>query len=453
MERDTSPPPSGTPGAPAGASPFEERYTGLREIGRGASSVVHRAWSPEFARDVAIKVFHTGIAEDDDLRRRFRRECRALGTLTDHPHVVSVFDSGFTPSGQPYLVMAYCAGGSFGRRLAEFGPLPPAEVAVVGIALADALAAAHAHGIVHRDVKPHNVLLTAYGVVALADFGVAGGGGGFDLRSFAATPGYAAPELVAGSGGTGVGNPAADLYALGATLYALLTGGPPHRQRPEEADVAYLMRAAAEPPPPLGPSVPAALAAVVASCLAPEPAARPADAVTLRHRLRLAAAADGLELPERIDVVPLASATAGPDAATWVPSPGLGMPSFATRTSPPAGALWPRRLAVAGLAAGLVAAGVAGGAWLRPPADGGEAVLVPGPSVTVTSPPPTGAADAPAQQAAAKPDRSRPAKRKAEKSSAGPARPGPAEDGKKKDDSGKGKGGPAPGKTDKSGKG
>src|SRR5690349_22287562 len=120
MERETSPPPL--------PPSFEERYTGLREIGRGASSVVHRAWSPEFARDVAIKVFHAGIAEDDDLRRRFRRECRALGTLTDHPHVVSVFDSGFTATGQPYLVMAYCAGGSFGRRVAEFGPLPPAEV-------------------------------------------------------------------------------------------------------------------------------------------------------------------------------------------------------------------------------------------------------------------------------------------------------------------------------------
>ena len=87
---------SGTEAGTAEPTAFEDRYTDLREIGRGASSVVYRAWSAPFARDVAVKVFDADLAPDDDLRRRFRRECRLLGTLTDHPHVVSVFDSGFT---------------------------------------------------------------------------------------------------------------------------------------------------------------------------------------------------------------------------------------------------------------------------------------------------------------------------------------------------------------------
>jgi tRNA A-37 threonylcarbamoyl transferase component Bud32 len=448
--------------ADGSADRFGERYTDLRPVGRGTSATVHRAYSPHFARDVALKVFLGGVL-DEDVRRRFNRECQVLGTLADHPHVVSVFDSGFTSDGEPYIVMAYCAGGSFGQRLAGQGPRPAEEVAVVGIAVADALAAAHERGIVHRDVKPQNVLLTGYGVVALADFGVASGPLA-DLRSFAATPGYVAPEVVAGPDR---GGPAADVYALGATLYALLTGGPPHRQRPEEADVAYLMRAAATPPPPLGPEVPPGLADVVRDCLRPDPAERPADAATVRRRLREAAAAAGLELPERIDVSPAAAvsgarttallpgARSGPDAATWLsgadaaPAAAAGAtwlpaPGPATRTAPPgAPTSWPRRLAVAGLGAGLVAAGMAGGAFLRPAADGATPRTIPGPAITVTTPPATTAGDdAVVEPAGEKPRKQRTQKRKAQKTTAPPpAGEGPAE--RRKDNSGKGSPGPA----------
>jgi len=394
MQRDDVTPPR-TPGAADPAGPagvagaagdeaqddrqasFEERYTDLSEIGRGASAVVHRAFSPVFAREVAIKVFDGGIAEVD-LRRRFRRECRVLGTLADHPHVVSVFDSGFTTAGQPYLVMAYCAGGSFGQRLAGQGPRPPEEAAVVGIAVADALDAAHARGIVHRDVKPQNVLLTSYGVVALADFGVAGDPG-MDLRSFAATPGYVAPEVVLGPdrGGT-----AADIFALGATLYALLTGGPPLRPRPGEADIEFLLRSAGEEAPPLPPAVPPALARVVHACLARDPQERPADAATVRRLLRLAAVEDGLALPERLEGLPL-PVSAGADRS---PVPGATPPS--THPDDDGPAAWLRRVAVICLAGGLLAGGLAAGVALAPGgADDAGAVRTPEDVVTVTTDP------------------------------------------------------------------
>jgi hypothetical protein len=301
-----------------------------------------------------------------------------LGTLADHPHVVSVFDSGFTAGGQPYLVMAYCGGGSFGQRLAGQGPRPPEEAAVVGIAVADALDAAHARGIVHRDVKPHNVLLTSYGVVALADFGVAGGAA-FDMRSFAATPGYVAPEVVLGPDR---GGPAADLFALGATLYALLTGGPPLRPRPGESELEFLLRGAGEPAPALPAAVPPALARVVHACLATDPRDRPADAATVRRLLRLAAVEDGIALPERLEPLAVPASFGVPRS----PTPGRTPPS----TSPDDGMAWPRRFAVACLAGGLIAGGLAAGAWLAPGdgvPDAGAGTRVPGDVVTVTAGP------------------------------------------------------------------
>jgi hypothetical protein len=340
---------------PSGDTPersFEDRYTDLTEIGRGGYSIVYRAFSPGFNREVAVKVFQ-GHVTDDEVRRRFRRECQVIGTLGDHPHVVSVFDSGFTGSGQPYLVMAYCGGGSFGQRLAGQGPRPPEEAAVVGIAVADALDAAHQRGIVHRDVKPQNVLLTGYGVVALADFGVATGPAG-DFRSFAATPGYVAPEVVLGDG---TGGPEADVYSVGATMYALLTGGPPIRPDIGEADDAYLIRSAESPVPPLPPTVPPALGRIVLQCLRKEAYNRPSSAGTLRRLLRLAAAEDGLDVPERLEVLPVPAS---------VTSFGPAVDVDRAATTAPTDRGWPRRLAAACLAGGLLAGGVAAGAVLAP---------------------------------------------------------------------------------------
>jgi serine/threonine-protein kinase PknK len=362
---------------------FEDRYTHLTEIGRGGHSIVYRAYSPEFDREVAVKVFE-GHVTDDEVRRRFRRECQVIGTFGDHPHVVSVFDSGFTAEGQPYLAMAYCAGGSFGQRLLGQGPRPPEEAAMVGVAVADALDAAHQRGFVHRDVKPQNVLLTGYGVVALADFGVAAGPAG-DFRSFAATPGYVAPEVVLGDGGHGtMGGPEADVYSVGATLYALLTGGPPVRPDIGEPDDAYLRRCAEAPVPPLSGSAPPALSSVVLQCLNKEPHNRPSSAAVLRRSLRLAATQDGLELPERLDILPV--------PASFGPSRPRGRAAARKASAEPASPpRWSRRVAAACLAGGLIAAGVAAGVVLAPdavelggpfhaPGDGDTAVDPSGPS-------------------------------------------------------------------------
>jgi hypothetical protein len=357
---------------------FEDRYRDLSEIGRGGYSVVYRAFSPEFNREVAVKIFD-GHVTDADIRRRFRLECQVIGTLGDHPHVVSVFDSGFTADGKPYLVMAYCAGGSFWQRIAGQGPRTPAEATFVGLALADALDAAHARGIVHRDVKPQNVLLTGYGVVALADFGVATAPTG-ELRSFAATPGYVAPEVVLGDGNGGSGGPAADVFSVGATLYALLTGGPPVRPDIGEPETAYLFRCVDSPVPPLPLAVPPALARVILECLEKDPGARPAGAASLRRRLRLAAVEDGLELPERLEPLPVPASMA----------PLAGAVDRNATTEPESPPVWPRRLAAACLAAAFVGGGVAGGAWLasadRGP--GGPLASLPGVSDGGPSAPP-----------------------------------------------------------------
>ena len=362
------------PGTSGGAPPeepldggfFEDRYTDLCEIGRGASSVVYRAFSPAFSRTSRSRSSRAAS------RTTTCGGASAASARCSAPSPTTPTSSRCSTAGSPGPVArtsswrtaraARSVSASPGRSR------PAVEAAVVGIAIADALDAAHARGVVHRDVKPQNVLLTGYGVVALADFGVASGPL-LDLRSFAATPGYVAPEVVLGPGRGGAPG---DIYALGATLYGLLTGGPPLRPKLAEAEVDYLFRCAEEPAPPLPPTVPPALARVVHACLEKAPENRPADAATLRRMLRLAAVEDGLVLPERLEPLPVpAAVAAGAPIAGRVARP-------AATDGPRMWALpWPRRFAIACLAGGLVAAGIAGGAWLAP---GGvsQVITVPG---------------------------------------------------------------------------
>ena len=340
-------------------------YTDLVEIGRGASSTVYRASSNTFARDVAIKVFH-GTIDEPQLRRDFRRECGAVGVLADHPHVVSVFDSGFTSDRRPFLVMPYCDGGSFGQRLTALGPRPLEEVLAVGVALADALDAAHRNGILHRDVKPQNVLLTHYGVVALGDFGVAVRSPA-ELTSMAATPGYAAPEVILDHTNAG---PPADIYGLGATLFALITGSAPFVCGPEESELQFLLRVVEEPCPLLPPHIPEPVAQVVSAMMAKEPTRRPESAAHAREMLRDAADRTGLTLPSRIQPVVLQQPTwAGAPAPILSSGPATpsGWPGLAGLL-PGAAALLggPRRAVVSAAVASLVLVGAGAGVatWL-----------------------------------------------------------------------------------------
>jgi len=267
---------------PADAAESVPGYRELARIGQGGFSVVYRAVQESFERSVALKVL-ADAGVDEDARRRFLREVRLASRLSGHPHVVTVLDTGTTRSGRPYLAMDLYEGGSMKERLKREGPLSPAETAVVGAKIADALAAAHALGVLHRDVKPNNILVSRFGEPALADFGVSVL---LDSSSSASvldvfSPQHAAPELMT----RGVPSPSSDVYALGSTLYELLTGHSPFAG--ESRDVRAIMWAAmSEPAPrPDCPDLPE-LADVIVRALAKEPEDRFEDAAEFARTLR-----------------------------------------------------------------------------------------------------------------------------------------------------------------------
>ena len=242
-------------------------------IGTGGFSNVYRAVQTEFGREVAVKVLRID-AHDDRLRHAFERECALAGRLTGHPNVLTVLASGFVPdSEEPYLVLEYCPGGTLSKRLSSGGPLTVHDALSLGISLAGALHSAHCHGIIHRDVKPQNVLYTRAGVPALTDFGVAKlrGPDAVSVTGSGLTPLHAAPEVLR----QGPASPASDLYSLGSTLYTALSGHPPFGS---SADAPYLVmqRSITEPVPELKRrDVPDDLEDLLVAVMAKEPADRP----------------------------------------------------------------------------------------------------------------------------------------------------------------------------------
>ncbi len=212
-----------------------DRYTLDRVIGRGGMADVYRATDHLLERDVAVKVMRASTASDRD-RLHFHREARTLAQF-DHPNLVSVLDAGISAD-QPYLVMDLIDGRSLAEACAD-GPLPERQVARIGASLVDALAYVHQHGVVHRDVKPGNVLLGADGIVRLADFGIARllsdahETSGSPLMGTAA---YLAPEQVRGEPVA----PASDIYSLGLVLLEALTGTRAYTGTPTEAALARL---------------------------------------------------------------------------------------------------------------------------------------------------------------------------------------------------------------------
>jgi serine/threonine-protein kinase len=238
-------------------------------------STVDLAYDVELDRRVALKRLAENLARDEDLRARFQREARLAARLTN-PNVVQIFDVG-EDDGRPFIAMEYVAGGTLAELLARRGPLPPDEVAELGVQSCHGLAAAHSAGLVHRDVKPQNLLLSADGVLKLGDFGIAFGVEGTRLTmvgTVLGTAAYLAPEQARGEEVTA----AADIYSIGAVLYELLTGRPPRNP----ATLAELSDGAAIPPPQRAPE---ALSSVVMRCLAADPADRPGSAADLAAEL------------------------------------------------------------------------------------------------------------------------------------------------------------------------
>jgi serine/threonine-protein kinase len=236
------------------------RYRLEARIGAGGMSTVYRALDETLQRPVAIKLMNREVATDSDQLERFRREARAVAQLS-HPHVVGVIDAG-EDEGRPYIVFEYVEGETLKDRIRRMGRLPIAEAVAYAIEIARALGAAHARHIVHRDVKPQNVLIDEEGSAKVTDFGIARTldeeGLTADGRVLGTTD-YVSPEQALGQPVTGQ----SDLYSLGVVLYEMLTGEVPFKG---ENQVAVAMKHVREALPDVQskrPEVSAALAAVV----------------------------------------------------------------------------------------------------------------------------------------------------------------------------------------------
>jgi serine/threonine protein kinase/sugar lactone lactonase YvrE len=305
------------------------------QIGQGGMAVVYRAYDPRLDRRVALKILAPGLAQDDAFRRRFIRESRAAAAV-DHPNIIPVFEAGES-GGVLFIAMRFVLGGDVRRLLDAAGPLPAARVADITSQVASALDAAHARGLVHRDVKPGNILLDqALGSghqdhVYLSDFGLSKQAlAQTALTSqgqFLGTLDYIAPEQVEGHLVDG----RADLYALACAAFELLSGAPPFRGG---EGLAVVWAKLSEPPPPLTqrrPDLPATVDEVMSRALAKAPADRYAGcgefAAALRDGLGLRPADTGAKTRPPV-----------PRAATEIAMPAAGFsgkPAAGSAGSPP----------------------------------------------------------------------------------------------------------------------
>ncbi|MDI9954232.1 protein kinase [Rhodococcus sp. IEGM 1305] len=253
-----------------------------QEIGRGGFGVVYRCVQTELDRTVAVKVLTADMEAEN--RARFFREQQAMGRLTGHPNIVPVLQAGATATGRPYIVMPYHPQDSLQVRIRDHGPLPLGDALRLGVKLAGAVETAHRLGILHRDVKPANILLTDYGEPALTDFGIAHISGGFETTTGTVTgsPAFTAPEVIAGDPPTS----SSDIYGLGATLFCALTGHAAFERRSGEQLVAQFLRITTHPVPNLREQgISADVAEVIERAMSTNPDDRP-SAVQLGDELR-----------------------------------------------------------------------------------------------------------------------------------------------------------------------
>jgi WD40 repeat protein/predicted Ser/Thr protein kinase len=290
-----TPPPNGLTAALAptavgagGAAPAVSEPAGyqiLSELGRGGMGVVYLARQVRLKRLVALKMILAGAHAADQERTRFRTEAEAVARL-QHSNVVQIYEVG-EHDGRPYIALEFLDGGTLAERIRR-APVRPPEAAALVETLARAVHAAHQQGVIHRDLKPTNVLLTRAGVPKVTDFGLAkqldSEAGLTQSGAILGTPSYMAPEQ-AGGKGRRVGAPA-DVYALGAILYELLTGRPPFQAESPFDTVVQVVSREPVPPRQLQRRCPRDLETICLKCLQKEPARRYASALALAEDLR-----------------------------------------------------------------------------------------------------------------------------------------------------------------------
>jgi eukaryotic-like serine/threonine-protein kinase len=269
------------------------RYALAAVMGTGGMATVWRARDEVLGREVAVKVLSPPYAADPGFAARFEREARHAAAVS-HPRLVTVFDCG-VDGGTPYLVMELVTGRTLRQVLDEAGPLPAGQAAAIAAAVCEGLQAAHAAGLVHRDVKPANIIL-AGGEVKILDFGIARAEGtvaGTATGIVLGTAAYLSPEQAAGR----PAGPQSDLYSLGCVLFEMLTGSPPFTA---ESAVGLAHRHVHDDPSPPSvrrPGVPASLDQMTTRLLAKDPVGRPADAAAARAGLLAALAPDAAPVP------------------------------------------------------------------------------------------------------------------------------------------------------------
>jgi RIO-like serine/threonine protein kinase len=305
-------------------------YDNAVPLGRGGFGTVFRARQVAFNRTVAIKVFNAEVAGTESMKT-FERECRAIGQLDWCPSIVTVFSSGRTTIGEPYIVMEYAPGGSLAAHLAA-GPLDESAARRIMARIALALATAHDAGILHRDVKPANILVSRSGEPVLADFGIARlfSGGATTTGNVAGTVAYAAPETWLDT----PASPQSDIFSLGATIFATLTGHGPFSDKSQASTATLLARAMATTELDVDVlPVSAEFRSILRTCLRRDPAARYGTA----RELLDAVAPFGLATTPQIPVLRSRDDGAKVGGSTV---PGFDATRLATRSEPGTSRRW-----------------------------------------------------------------------------------------------------------------
>jgi beta-lactam-binding protein with PASTA domain len=277
----------------------DNRYRLVKPLGSGGMADVYLAHDNILDRDVALKVMSTRYASDEEFVERFKREAQSAAALS-HPNIVSIFDRGESEDGTYYIAMEYLPGGTLKDRIMSKGALPARTAAAVALQIAEALRAAHERGVIHRDIKPHNILITDSGDVKVTDFGIARAASSSTMTrtgSILGTAHYISPEQAMGEP---VG-PASDLYSLGVVLYEMLTGELPYDADTPLGIAMKHVNGRLSPPMEIDPSIPAGINAVTVRLLAKDPADRYAsDAELIEDLERVAAGLEPANAPAEV---------------------------------------------------------------------------------------------------------------------------------------------------------